>query len=470
MKKEMTSVQLSALRRIPAIEKLLASQPFLVIQNEFSRNLITEVLRSVILDIRRQIICTPKVEDIPDESMIAEMVQVRLRSIMTQNLQSVVNVTGTITHTNLGRSILSDEACESLVEAAKNYVGLEFDLTSGKRGHRDRITEPLLRQLTGCQASTIVNNNAAAVFLVLNTFARDREVIVSRGELVEIGGAFRIPDVMESSGTVLKEVGTTNRTNLEDYEKAINENTALLLKVHPSNYQIVGFTEMPEMHEIVELGQRYGIPTVEDLGSGSLVDLTKYSLPNEPIVRDRIDAGVDLVLFSGDKLLGGSQAGIIVGKEEMVKRIRENPVMRALRVGKLTIAVLESTLRLYLNDLNLDKKLPMLRCYTRRLDELQQVGNQLLRRLDEIFGQKIQVSIEKSLAQIGSGSLPVSNLPSLAIVLKSDQLAADSIAERFRTQPRSIIGRVKDGCFWIDLRTVNDREIEWICEAARLIN
>ena len=259
-------------------------------------------------------------------------------------------------------------------------------------------------------------------------------------------------------------------SNLEDYEKAINETTALLLKVHPSNYQIVGFTEMPEMHEIVELGQRYGIPTVEDLGSGSLVDLTKYSLPNEPIVRDRIDAGVDLVLFSGDKLLGGSQAGIIVGKEEMVEKIRENPIMRALRVGKLTIAVLESTLRLYLNDLNLDKKLPMLRCYTRRLDELQQVGNQLLRRLDEIFGQKIQVSIEKSLAQIGSGSLPVANLPSLSIVLKSDQLAADSIAERFRTQPRSIIGRVKDGCFWIDLRTVNDREIEWICEAARLIN
>ena len=211
MEKEMTSVQLSALRRIPAIEKLLASQSFLIIQNEFSRNLITEVLRSVILDIRRQIVCTPEVEDIPDESMIAEMVQARLRSIMTQNLQPIVNVTGTITHTNLGRSILSDEARESLVEAAKNYVSLEFDLISGKRGHRDRITEPLLQQLTGCQASTVVNNNAAAVFLVLNTFARDREVVVSRGELIEIGGSFRIPDVMESSGTILKEVGTTKR-------------------------------------------------------------------------------------------------------------------------------------------------------------------------------------------------------------------------------------------------------------------
>ncbi|SVA86097.1 uncharacterized protein METZ01_LOCUS138951 [marine metagenome] len=470
MKKEMTSVQLSALRRIPAIEKLLASQSFLIIQNEFSRNLITEVLRSVILDIRRQIVCTPEVEDIPDESMIAEMVQMRLRSIMTQNLQPIVNVTGTITHTNLGRSILSDEARESLVEAAKNYVSLEFDLISGKRGHRDRITEPLLQQLTGCQASTVVNNNAAAVFLVLNTFARDREVVVSRGELIEIGGSFRIPDVMESSGTILKEVGTTNRTHLEDYEKAINENTAFLLKVHPSNYQIVGFTEMPAIHEIVELGRQYDIPTVEDLGSGSLIDLTEYSLPNEPVVRDRIDAGVDLVLFSGDKLLGGPQAGIIVGKDEMIKRIRKNPVMRALRVGKLTIAALEATLRLYLNDLSLDKKLPMLHWYTRPLDELQQVGNQLLRRLGEIFKEEIQVSIEKSHAQIGSGSLPVANLPSLAIILKSERLSADSIAESFRNQPRSVIGRVKDDCFWIDLRTVDDREIQWICEAARSIN
>ena len=469
-KKEMTSVQLSTLRRIPAIEKLLASQPFLIIQNEFSRNLITEVLRSVILDIRQQIVCTPEMVDLPDESMIAERVQERLRSIMTPKLQPIVNVTGTITHTNMGRSILSDVACESLVQAAKNYVNLEFDLAFGKRGHRDRITEPLLQQLTGCQASTVVNNNAAAVFLTLNTFAQGKEVVVSRGELIEIGGSFRIPDVMESSGVILREVGTTNRTHLEDYEKAINENTALLLKVHPSNYQIVGFTEMPAMYEIVELGQRYNIPTIEDLGSGSLIDLGEYSLPSEPIVRDRIDAGVDLVLFSGDKLLGGAQAGIIVGKGEMIKKIRKNPVMRALRVGKLTIAALEATLRLYLNDLNLDKKLPMLHCYTRSLEELQQAGNQLLRQLREIFKEGIQVSIEKSFAQIGSGALSLANLPSLAIVLKSERLDASSIAESFRNQPRSVIGRVQDGCFWIDLRTVNNQEIQWICEAARSIN
>ncbi len=470
VKKEMTSVQLSALRRIPAIEKLLASQSFLTIQNEFSRNLITEVLRSVILDIRQQIGCTPGAVNLPDESMIAETVQERLKSIMTPNLRSIVNVTGTITHTNFGRSILSDVACESLIQAAKNCVNLEFDLASGKRGHRDQITEPLLQKLTGCQASTVVNNNAAAVFLVLNTFAHGREVVVSRGELIEIGGAFRIPDVMESSGVILKEVGTTNRTHLEDYEKAINENTALLLKVHPSNYQIVGFTEMPEMHEIVELGKQYNIPTVEDLGSGSLIDLSEYGLPSEPIVRDRIDAGVDLVLLSGDKLLVGAQAGIIVGKGGMIKKIRKNPIMRTLRVGKLTIAALETTLRLYLNDFNLDKKLPMLHWYTRSLDELQQVGNHLLRQLGETLGDEIQVTIEESLAQIGSGSLPVANLPSLAIVLKSERLTASSIAKCFRNQPRPIVGRVQDDCFWIDLRTVNNQEIQWICEAARSIS
>ena len=280
-----------------------------------------------------------------------------------------------------------------------------------RRGHRDRITEPLLKRLTGCEASTIVNNNAAAVLLALNTLARDKEVIVSRGELIEIGGAFRIPDVMEASGAILREVGTTNRTHLRDYENAINENTALMLKVHPSNYKVVGFASTSIMEEITELGRQHSVPTMEDLGSGSLIDLTRYGLPYEPVVRERIDAGVDVVTFSGDKLLGGSQAGIIVGRLDAIEQIRKNPLMRALRVGKLTIAALEATLRLYLNEKELTEKLPMLQRYTRPIAELREVAEKLANHLRQIFGDAIQVTVEHSTAQIGSGSLPVDTLP-----------------------------------------------------------
>lgn len=463
---KLTPEQGEALRRIPAIEQLLASEPFLAMGEQYSRDLITEAVRTVTAETRSRILNGETLEP-PDESAYAALVRAELESLTAPALRPIVNATGTITHTNLGRSLLSAAASESLAQAAANYVNIEYDLDTGARGHRDRITEPLLQRLTGCEASTIVNNNAAAVLLALNTLARGREVIVSRGELIEIGGAFRIPDVMEASGTILCEVGTTNRTHLRDYENAINENTALILKVHPSNYKVVGFASTPTMEELTELGRQHGVSTMEDLGSGSLIDLTGYDLPYEPVVRERISAGVDVVTFSGDKLLGGSQAGIIVGQLDVIEQIRKNPLMRALRVGKLTIAALEATLRLYLNEKDLTEKLPMLQRYTRSTTELREVAEKLTNHLRQIFSDAIQITVEESAAQIGSGSLPVDTLPSLAVSLYSSQISAEKLAAYFRDQPTPIIGRVGDERLRLDVRTVFERELTWIVEAAK---
>ena len=464
--KKLTPEQGEALRRIPAIEQLLSHEPFLAMQEHYSRDLITEALRTVTAEIRGQILNAEIVEP-PDESAYAALVRTELESLTAPALRPIINATGTITHTNLGRSLLSDAASESLAQAAANYVNLEYDLDTGGRGHRDQLTEPLLQRLTGCEASTVANNNAAAVLLALNTLARGKEVIVSRGELIEIGGAFRIPDVMEASGAILREVGTTNRTHLRDYENAITENTALILKVHPSNYQVVGFASTPTMEELTELGRQHGIPTMEDLGSGSLIDLTQYGLPYEPVVRERINAGVDVVTFSGDKLLGGSQAGIIVGRLDPIEKIRQNPLMRALRVGKLTIAALEATLRLYLNEKEMTEKLPMLQRYTRSVAELRETGEKLAHHLQQIFGDTIQVTVEDSTAQIGSGSLPVNTLSSLAVSLHAPQLSAETLAAHFRAQPIPVIGRVQDEKLRFDVRTVFETELVQIVEAAK---
>ena len=464
--KKLTPEQGEALRRIPAIEQLLSREPFLSMQEHYSRDLITEALRTITAEVRRQILNSEIVEP-PDESAYIALVRAELETLTAPALRPIVNATGTITHTNLGRSLLSASASESLAQAAANYVNIEYNLDTGGRGHRDRITEPLLQRLTGCEASTIVNNNAAAVLLALNTLARDKEVIVSRGELIEIGGAFRIPDVMEASGAILREVGTTNRTHLRDYESAINENTALMLKVHPSNYKVVGFASTPTMEELTELGHEHNLPTMEDLGSGSLVDLTRYGLPYEPVVRERIDAGVDVVTFSGDKLLGGSQAGIIVGRSDAIEQIRKNPLMRALRVGKLTIAALEATLRLYLNEKELTEKLPMLQRYTRSVDELRETAEKLAIALRQIFDDAIQVTVEESAAQIGSGSLPVDTLPSLAVNLDAPQISAETLAAHFRAQPIPVIGRVGEERLQLDVRTVFETELMWIVKAAK---
>ncbi len=454
------------LRQLPAIEKLLNTQEMRALQASYARDLVTEALRAVVADIRNDILSGSQMQ-LPEHAEYAERTRQKIDAKIGARMRPVVNATGTVTHTNLGRSLLSDAACEAIQQAAQNYVNLEYDIATGERGHRDRITEPLLQQLTGCEASTVVNNNAAAVLLALQTMARGKEVIVSRGELIEIGGAFRVPDVMAASGAILREVGTTNRTHLRDYAEAINENTGLLLKVHPSNYKILGFTSTPSMEELTELGAQRGIPTMEDLGSGALVDMTLYGLPHEPLVGERIASGVDIVTFSGDKLLGGPQAGIIVGKTEWIEKMRKNPMMRALRVDKLIIAGLSATLQLYLTDsTTMAEQFPMLNRYTRLIEELYVLAKELKMQLETLFEEKIDIQVSETYGQIGSGALPVETLPSVALVLEPSEISTEMLATQFRNATIPVIGRIKDGLFWLDLRTVYEREHAWIVETA----
>ena len=439
------------------------------LQATYARPLVTEALRDAVADIRSEIL-NGNYTQLPEQTEYTERTRQKIEAKTVPRMRPVVNATGTVTHTNLGRSLLSDAACEAIQQAAQNYVNLEYDIETGRRGHRDRITEPLLQQLTGCEASTVVNNNAAAVLLALQTIARGKEVIVSRGELIEIGGAFRIPDVMAASGAILREVGTTNRTHLRDYADAINENTGLLLKVHPSNYKILGFTSTPTMEEITELGAQQGIPTMEDLGSGALIDMTQYGLPHEPLVEERIASGVDVVTFSGDKLLGGPQAGIIVGKSEWIEKMRKNPMMRALRVDKLIIAGLSATLQRYLIDsATAAEQFPMLSRYTRPIEDLHILAKKLKTQLETLFGKKINIQISETYGQIGSGALPVETLPSVALGLEPSEVSAEMLAAQFRNATIPVIGRIKDGLFWLDLRTVYEREQVWIVEAATQI-
>ena len=435
-------------------------------QTTYARPLVTEALRAAVADIRKEIL-SGNYAQLPEYAEYAERTRQKIAAKTAPRMRPVVNATGTVTHTNLGRSLLSDDACKAIQQAAQNYVNLEYDIETGRRGHRDRITEPLLQQLTGCEASTVVNNNAAAVLLALQTIARGKEVIVSRGELIEIGGAFRVPDVMAASGAILREVGTTNRTHLRDYTEAINENTGLLLKVHPSNYKILGFTSTPPMEELTELGTQQGIPTMEDLGSGALIDMTAYGLPHEPLVGERIASGVDVVTFSGDKLLGGPQAGIIAGKAEWIEKMRKNPMMRALRVDKLIIAGLSATLQHYLiAGTTLAEQFPMLNRYTRSMETLHTHAAELKTQLQDLFGEEVDIQVSETYGQIGSGALPVETLLSVALVLEPSSISAEMLAAHFRSTAVPIIGRIKNDLFWLDLRTVYEREQTWIVEAA----
>ena len=460
-----TNTHKNLLRQLPAIENLLNTQEMLGLQDTYARPLVTEALRAVVADLRNGIL-SGDLTQFPEQTEYAERTLQKIVEKIGARMRPVVNATGTVTHTNLGRSLLSPAACEAIQQAAENYVNLEYDLATGKRGHRDRITEPLLQQLTDCEAATVVNNNAAAVLLALQTMARGKEVIVSRGELIEIGGAFRVPDVMAASGAILREVGTTNRTHLRDYAEAINENTGLLLKVHPSNYKILGFTSTPEMEELTALGAQRGIPTMEDLGSGALIDMAAYGLPHEPLVGERIASGVDVVTFSGDKLLGGPQAGLIVGKSEWIEKMRKNPMMRALRVDKLIIAGLFATLQLYLTGGPATAQFPMLNRYTRTVETLQTLAAALKTQLQERFEGKVEVQVSETYGQIGSGALPVEILPSVALVLEPLNVSAEILASYFRDATVPVIGRIKNDRFWLDLRTIYEREHAWLVEAA----
>ena len=392
--------------------------------------------------------------DVADETACARWCEARLAGLTTPSQRRVFNLTGTVLHTNLGRALLAEEAIEAAVAAMRSPTTLEYDLGGGGRGERDDHIAPWLCRLTGAEAATAVNNNAGAVLLVLNALAGGREVIVSRGELIEIGGAFRIPDIMARAGCRLVEVGTTNRTHLKDYAAAIGPDTAAIMKVHPSNYAIQGFTKSVSAAELVPLAREKGLPLIEDLGSGTLVDLEAWGLPHEPTARESIDAGIDVVTFSGDKLLGGPQAGLVVGRRSFIERIARNPMKRALRLDKVRLAMLEATLRLYADPERLRTRLPTIRTLARTQDEIRAQAERLLPAMTKAVGRAAKVAIEAVHGQIGSGALPVEALPSFALALRGKNL--DGLADAFRRLPIPAIGYIRDDTLFFDLRTLDD--------------
>jgi L-seryl-tRNA(Ser) seleniumtransferase len=422
---------------------------------QYSRRLVADVVRNH-LEQTRADISQGRIDDAPEESDLIAQVTAHLRASTEPSLRPVVNATGVILHTNLGRALLAPEAVRAMLAVADRPSNLEYELDGGVRGDRDTHIAAQLCELTGAEAATAVNNNAAAVLLALNTLAEGREVIVSRGELVEIGGSFRIPDILAKSGAVLREVGTTNRTHSADYARAISERTGLLLKVHPSNYRVAGFTADVSLGALVELGRERGLPVMEDLGSGALIDLRDYGLPREPVVRERVQLGADVVTFSGDKLLGGPQAGLVVGRGEVIERIRRNPLKRALRCDKLTLAALDATLRLYRTSPDLAATLPTLRQLTRPIAELEALAGDALQRIAQVLGTDYQLELVDSQCEIGSGAQPTETLASKAIAITHSSIGPLEIAARFRKNDPPILGRVHDDRFWLDLRCIND--------------
>jgi L-seryl-tRNA(Ser) seleniumtransferase len=364
-----------------------------------------------------------------------------------------------VVHTNLGRSLLPEAVVENISLIAGRYSNLEYDLDAGKRGSRYTSVEDLLCEISGAQAALAVNNNAGAVLLCLETFARSKDVIVSRGELVEIGGSFRIPDVMAKSGGILKEVGTTNRTHLRDYENAIEENTALLLKVHRSNYSVIGFTAEVSLKELVELGARHGVPVMEDLGSGTFIDFSKYGLVKEPTVQDSVACGTDVVTFSGDKLLGGPQAGIIVGKKSIVDQIKQNPLARALRIDKLTLAALESTLRLYRDEEKAVGMIPTLRMLTMNIGDIETRASNLVEELKNIAKSRLEINLIKRSSRVGGGALPLLELPSRCLSIRLPGMSANVLEKSMRENDPPIIGRIEDDAYIMDPRTLRDDDL-----------
>ncbi len=452
---------------IPKVDELLDMEAIKTLLENTPRNTVIETIREE-LDIIRDAIKTGGLNELEIKEAIKnlpERIQEVSHSKNSYNLKRVVNATGTVLHTNLGRSLLNEEMIENLKEVSINYSNLEFDIETGKRGSRYSHIEEIISKITGAEDCLIVNNNAAAVMLVLSTMAKNKEVIVSRGELIEIGGSFRIPEVMEQSGAKLIDVGATNKTHLHDYERAIGEETGALLKVHTSNYRILGFTSSVDSQELYLLKEKHDLPLIEDLGSGVLIDLENYGMEHEPTVQDSLKKGVDIVTFSGDKLLGGPQVGIIVGKRKYIEKMKKNPLTRAFRVDKLVISVLETVLNYYIDEEDAIKNIPTLRMLTIKLEELDEKARELEKLLGQIKNnENLDIEIENTESEVGGGSLPLVRLPTKAISIRSEKFSTQKMEVFLRTSNIPVITRVNKDKLYFDLRTIRKEDYSIIVE------
>ena len=448
--------------QLPSVDEMLNQKKIIDALNSYPRSILLEAIRESIDEKRRAIVDLKQSDFDKFEISIDKIAQITMNKCNLKyslSLKKVINATGTVLHTNLGRSLLSESIKDDLWESASRYSNLEYNIEKGQRGSRYTHLTDIIKRLTGAEDVLVVNNNAAAVLLVLSTMAKGGEAIVSRGELVEVGGSFRIPSIMALSGADLVEVGSTNKTHLKDYEEAINENTKVLMKVHTSNYIILGFTESVDVDKLCELGEKHDIPVIEDLGSGVFVDVSKYGLSYEPTVLDSIRKGADIVTFSGDKMLGGPQAGIIVGKKEYIEKMKKNQLTRALRVDKLTICALEATLRMYLDEEKAKKEIPTLKMLTYSIKELEEKANNLYSKI-EYLNNYADIKIEDGLSQVGGGSMPTETMESKVITIIPKNINVSTLENRLRLSDAHIIARVYDDKYVLDVRTIFEDEFE----------
>ena len=453
------------LRKLPAVDRILSLAGKQPLFESIPRSVLTRSIRTALAHVREAVLSgNGDAVDFSEEFVLKAALSIA-EAETALNLKRLVNATGVVVHTNLGRSLLPACAVENVANVARRYSNLEYDLSSGKRGIRYSNVESLICELTGGEAAMVVNNNAGAVLLTLGTLAEGREVVVSRGELVEIGGSFRIPDVMRKSGAVLREVGATNRTHARDYEGAITDETALLLKVHRSNFGIVGFTKEVPLPELAEMGRARGVPVMEDLGSGTLVDFARYGMVHEPTVQESVKAGAQVITFSGDKLLGGPQAGIIVGTADIIARIRKNPLTRALRIDKMTLAALESVLHLYRDEEKAVREIPTLAMLFATQEDLRARASELADELLAVDPARMKVDVTDLVGRAGGGGLPLLSLPSAGVAVRVEGRTANAVERAMRAGNPPVIGRIEDDAFILDVRTVQKDEMEIIRDA-----